>query len=329
MFIRTLQTSFIFLPKKKDITLKTEGTLAFVHEKNKIIYLLQLPDTLKLEHVLAREVSKILRIPFVLPLSPILTCKSSEITQTLHLLQMATGNSDATMRGTPGSLLSPLDKKLVKFAPLHSFLANEIVAYPDSENNLRYGIVLNSKNSSNELEKIPVKTGPHETQMIPSTKIYIFKSQKVENASVRESKEEEEEKSNENSTVTQKSIPVSEREYLDAVKDLLQKVNIPLDLDKEQMMNEVLNLRSKLKETEQAYKELQSTESKERKELEDFQHGSTCAICKEHEVSVCLVSCGHMLCENCTKNWSLASNQVKCPFCRREVLQLVIEMYKS
>ncbi len=38
VFIKTLQTSFQFVPKKRDVTLKSEGTLAFVHEKNKIIY---------------------------------------------------------------------------------------------------------------------------------------------------------------------------------------------------------------------------------------------------------------------------------------------------
>ncbi len=105
-------------------------------------------------------------------------------------------------------------------------------------------------------------------------------------------------------------------------------VYIPLDLDKEGLMNEIIVLRSKLKETEQSYKELQTMEAKEREKLEEFHHSSTCAICKENEVSVCLVSCGHMLCVECSESWSKKTHSPKCPFCRREIIQLV-KMYKS
>ncbi len=184
----------------------------------------QLPDSVKLEHVLSREISKILRIPFVLPLAPILTCKSSDIMKTLHLLQMATGSENSS-RGVPGALLTPQDKQIIKFSPLHCFFVNEIVAFSDPENNLRYGIVMNNRSSTTDLEKIPVKVSAHETQLLPTTKIYVFKSQKAEKSKdVNNNNEKDEVKVEENAPA--KSLPVSEREYMDAVKDLLQKVSI-------------------------------------------------------------------------------------------------------
>jgi hypothetical protein len=67
-FIQTLETSFIFVPNKSDVTIKSDGTIAFVHESKRIIYISQLPDTISVDQVLAREISKILKLPIVLPL---------------------------------------------------------------------------------------------------------------------------------------------------------------------------------------------------------------------------------------------------------------------
>ena len=123
------------------------------------------------------------------------------------------------------------------------------------------------------------------------------------------------------------NLAVSETEYLDAVKDLLTKVNIPLDLNQETLMSEILSLRAKLTSTEENLRDSRVNESKYRTQLEEATQGNTCPICKEEEVSICLVPCGHMTCETCAEAWKNRTNVVQCPFCRRELMQLV-KMYK-
>ena len=90
VFVKSLRTVFYFTPSKTDITKTSEGTTAFIDEKKRRIYILaELPRYLPVEQVLSREISKILKIPFALPLEPIITCSPSEIKQKVQLLQMS------------------------------------------------------------------------------------------------------------------------------------------------------------------------------------------------------------------------------------------------
>ena len=325
--IESLSTCFIFVPSKQDITLTSEGTIAFVHESKRIIFISRLPSTITLDQVLAREISKILKLPIVLPLGPLLTSSSpQDISSTLQLLQLATNTTDSSNRGVPGALLVDIDKQMVKYSPFHSFLPNEIVAWENEHKELRYGIIMSDKmkEKSNLLEKIPVKISPHDVTMMPTTKIFVFKN--MQNPSKQEnSKNEENEEKQEISSAN--SMPVSEMEYLEAIKDLLQKVNIPLDLNQEQLMQQTLSLQAKLKETETSIKKLQKTSSEMEREIEDAKQATVCPICKEEEIAICLVSCGHTVCESCAKTWQQKSNNVKCPYCRSDVIQFV-KMYK-
>jgi Zn finger protein HypA/HybF involved in hydrogenase expression len=114
---------------------------------------------------------------------------------------------------------------------------------------------------------------------------------------------------------------------LEAIKDLLQKVNIPFDLNQEKLMQQTLTLQAKLNETDSTLKTLQKSASDMKRELEDAKQASVCPICREEEISVCLVSCGHTVCETCAKSWQQRSNVVKCPYCRSDVIQFV-KLYK-
>jgi sacsin len=170
-----------------------------------------------------------------------------------------------------------------------------------------------------------VKTGPQETQHLPTTKIYSFRSMKGSVQPIENTRKTAE--TNEEIDNTPKTLPVSETEYIEAIKDLLQKVNMPFDLNQEKLMTELLTLRTKLKEAESKITELHTLEEQHKRDLENNSHSATCPICKENEVSVCLVPCGHVLCEECTSSWAQRLATVKCPFCRREVVQIV-KMFK-
>jgi hypothetical protein len=143
--VQALQTRFIFKPTNTDVTAQSEGSLSFVDESKKVIFVAQLPNLVTLEQILSIDLCNILKIRTALPLSSILTCRRpSDVIPTLQYLKMIGNYSAEIGRGEPGQLLTAGDKQLIKYSPLHYFLPDEIVAWQDAQGQLRYGIVVNT-----------------------------------------------------------------------------------------------------------------------------------------------------------------------------------------
>jgi hypothetical protein len=116
-----------------------------------------------------------------------------------------------------------------------------------------------------------------------------------------------------------RALPVSEQEYLSAIKDLLKKVNLPLDLERENLITQVVKLQEKADNLEAENKELNAKIEEQEQKLELLEHSVTCQICKENSADYCLAPCGHILCQSCNESWRQHGWNNKCPFCRYKI----------
>jgi len=107
---------------------------------------------------------------------------------------------------------------------------------------------------------------------------------------------------------------VNRSQILDAVQNMLSKVDLTLDTDQREMMEESLKLKEELR---QASKDLQrgaDEMAQVQDELLKMKAAFQCQICFQNDVDQILIPCGHLLCTSCKSN--LRSLRPTCPFCR-------------
>eukprot|EP01119_Soliformovum_irregulare_P024265 TRINITY_DN8660_c0_g1_i1.p1 TRINITY_DN8660_c0_g1~~TRINITY_DN8660_c0_g1_i1.p1 ORF type:complete len:1090 (+),score=328.13 TRINITY_DN8660_c0_g1_i1:158-3427(+) len=322
--VESLRTTFKFLPKNINVTKSSEGSLSYIDQTKKVIYIAQ-NGMVDASSVLSSEICRLLKLPNILPLGSILNTPPHQVTSTLSMLHMVDVNAQNSGRGIPGARVIPSDMPHIRFKPFQTYLPNEIVAF-DRDNILRYASVVTDATieDANDLE-IPLRIDGDTITRVPITKVYTFKSARHaivsepsdDDPAIPESKKEEQEGP---------TLHVSEREYIDATKELLSKIGLNLTLNEETLVQNVVSLHSRLAASETHKKELEAENERQKADLENLEHILTCPICRENRPEFIFAPCGHGTCGECQKQWERRSDKVKCPICRTEVA-MVVKMF--
>ncbi|CAK4071299.1 unnamed protein product [Aphanomyces euteiches] len=107
---------------------------------------------------------------------------------------------------------------------------------------------------------------------------------------------------------------VSQHTIVDAVNDLLRRVNMNLSEPYESLVNEVVQLRQRLARAEEGYAAMTTRVDVVQKEKKELIEGFVCSICLEKDVNRVLIPCGHIFCNTCIEQLP----RKKCPVCRQD-----------
>ena len=105
-------------------------------------------------------------------------------------------------------------------------------------------------------------------------------------------------------------LQMAASELASAVADMLNAAGMPLDLDRQQLLQRALAADQAVSQATAAVAELRQEAAKRDQELEAMQGSWQCRVCFSRDVNQAFVGCGHMYCSGCMP--SLA----KCPVCR-------------
>ncbi|CAN6481782.1 unnamed protein product [Victoria cruziana] len=106
---------------------------------------------------------------------------------------------------------------------------------------------------------------------------------------------------------------VSAVELVQAVQDMLSAVGMPMDVEKQTLLQTTLSLQEQLRESQTALLLEQERADTAVKEAETAKGAWSCRICLNNEVDMMIIPCGHVLCHRCSSAVS------RCPFCRLQV----------
>jgi len=109
---------------------------------------------------------------------------------------------------------------------------------------------------------------------------------------------------------------VSPVEVAGAVADMMRAAGLPLDLDREQLLNQALAAQQALVEARRALEGERSAREAQESELDSLRTGWQCRVCFSREVDTAFSGCGHMFCSQCSRSLS------RCAVCRRASQQL-------
>lgn len=104
---------------------------------------------------------------------------------------------------------------------------------------------------------------------------------------------------------------MSASEVASAVSDMLSAAGLPLDLDRQALLQRALASDQQLNSATAALAELRQEVTKKETEVEAIRSSWQCRVCFSRDVNQAFVGCGHMYCSACMP--SLA----KCPVCRK------------
>ncbi len=105
--------------------------------------------------------------------------------------------------------------------------------------------------------------------------------------------------------------PVAAAELVGAVRDMLAAAQLPLDLDRSELLLRTLEQQRDLRETGAKLAQLQAVAAAKEAEAEALKGSWQCRVCFGRDVDCAFVGCGHMYCSVCAR--SLAS----CAVCRK------------
>lgn len=105
---------------------------------------------------------------------------------------------------------------------------------------------------------------------------------------------------------------VSAPEMMAAVRDMLAAADVPLDLERSQLLQQTLELRAQLEGAQSRLATAEQEAEEAQQEADGLRTSWQCRICLSREVDSCMTACGHVLCSDCTR-----AVRGRCPFCRK------------
>ncbi|KAH9117615.1 hypothetical protein LEN26_012555 [Aphanomyces euteiches] len=317
--VRDIPTRF-FLSNGIDITRSgTQSRLFYVDSEAKVLFVAP-RDSISLVHAVVLGVQHKMRglIKDSLPVLALLEAHS--VSDTLLLLRLEPERNTENSRGQPGQLVNEYDKSLLELKPLRSFLSEEIVAI-EKLNDYIYATVRQEQiqhPSGTKQVEVCVDVDTNSTLWLPSTQVFSFQSLRHASnsqTSLPSSHLVQEASVVEISSPTTESMPtVSQHTIVDAVNDLLRRVNMNLSEPYESLVNEVVQLRQRLARAEEGYAAMTARVDVVQKEKKELIEGFVCSICLEKDVNRVLIPCGHIFCNTCIEQLP----RKKCPVCRQD-----------
>ncbi|KAF3777352.1 Sacsin [Nymphaea thermarum] len=282
-FVHSIYTRFLLLPKLLDITRSTEShvpgwghgpghrALHFVSRSKTVILVAEPPSFLSIFDTIAVAINEVVGVPNSILIGPLLAAPESSLMAILYTLKLGYEKEKIDYGGSEqllGKEVTPQDTLQVQFHPLRPFYAGEFVAYrPQEHEKLRYGRVPeNTRPSAGQaLYRLLVETRPGETQSLLSSQIFSFKSVSAADGSTNFERIEMRKagvtqgqtpqmgpaKTGSTSKELQHS-PVSAAELVQAVQDMLSAVGMPMDIEKQTLLQTTLSLQEQLRESQTA-----------------------------------------------------------------------------
>ncbi|GLC59948.1 hypothetical protein PLESTB_001557000 [Pleodorina starrii] len=118
--------------------------------------------------------------------------------------------------------------------------------------------------------------------------------------------------------------PVSAREMLAAVRDVMAAAGLPMDPAAGQLMGRVATLQEKLTEVQEQLAQAKREAASSASEAENARGAWQCKICFSRDVDSAYTGCGHTICARCAS--ATASN--RCPVCRKPS-QSLLRLYRA
>ena len=248
-------------------------------------------------------------------------------------------------RGEPGNFLSDADMKIITLSPLRAFLPGEVIAVADEEQAttskgktaLRYGVVVGtSSESDNTLKRVQIIVKPGVRKMVVSSEIYAFtrssstatpgnllRKRSSEDVSMLVTQkiggEDDVDVVGPTSGHNENTVnPLDNAKYIQAVEDILSKVNLSIDSNYAELMAETLSLRQDMKRLQTSNLEYQERFQQMEKDAKRVSEAFLCNICMENEVNRSIIPSGKLICEGCSQNL-----RGTCPFTRQRITGFV------
>ncbi|KDO29648.1 hypothetical protein SPRG_05600 [Saprolegnia parasitica CBS 223.65] len=313
--VETLSTRLYLRNGRVDVT-KDTSSLCFIDEATKVLYVTT-PGSLSLAQVVALCIQR--SMPHaLLDCSPVVAMlESTDIPQTLQYLGVGSRRV-LQARGVPGAPLCDVDMRALELKPLRSFLPGEVVAIEGSNHEHVYATVV-AEQTTFGLKQVQLCVDTkHTTKWLPSTQVFSFQS--VRQASTTTSAATLTTTAVQSAAVTSvpsstPSLPISETQVLDAVNELLGRVNMSLSAPYEALVQETLRLKQRLAHAEESYRAASERIEEALVEKKEVLEAMTCSVCFENDVNRVLVPCGHVFCSACVGRFP----RNKCPTCRHDI----------
>jgi sacsin len=257
---------------------------------------------------------------------------------------------DERRRGQPGCEVSALDKQMITLAPLRAFLPGEIIAFEhkgdDARPVLKYAVVINTTGEAdNTLKRVEILVRPGEKRTVISTEVYAFTRSSAQNMTnisdgprspstllrkksssdsarmiVKKTTNSSEDPSvggddKKDGVAPATANPLDNVKYIQAVEDILSKVNLSIDSSYAELMAETLTLRQELSAAKMSHNALETRVDQYEIDATRVAEAFTCTICMESEVNRTIVPSGRLICSNCANGLRGGT----CPFTRQRI----------
>jgi G3E family GTPase len=117
--------------------------------------------------------------------------------------------------------------------------------------------------------------------------------------------------------------PLETNEFVQAISTLLTRANLPIDLDKQKLLEQIQQLRMTSNELQHKL-HTQEERCKQLKAKKDsYKNFLLCGVCQEKQSDSALIPCGHVYCLDC-----ISKLHQKCPKCRK-FFERTITIYTS
>eukprot|EP01062_Namystynia_karyoxenos_P034324 TRINITY_DN25176_c0_g1_i1.p1 TRINITY_DN25176_c0_g1~~TRINITY_DN25176_c0_g1_i1.p1 ORF type:complete len:4799 (+),score=1553.05 TRINITY_DN25176_c0_g1_i1:126-14399(+) len=341
-----LSAGYADRPKRDDVTASQEGCHYFVDRPQRRVYIARLPPPLRIDAALARCVASIFQLPAIPFLGDLLSCDPKSMSSQLSLLQIRGGDaapSAQAQRGTPGAELCAEDAAAALLRPLRRHVAGDVVAWEDAAGARRYGELLRTETQQQKQGEVPamcrhlVRVGPTVTKWLGGAEVWMLRSADAQDAATAApggpaplaaedgaggaAAAPGDAAGGAGDAAGGRADGAERDELVSMLTSLMKKVDLPVNMEQEAMMEKVVRLTRDLDgaraRADQAERALKHT----RRDAEELERGVQCPICLSAKVNLILTPCGHVLCSGCRERMQPRGGQVSCPMCRREVTE--------
>ena len=109
--------------------------------------------------------------------------------------------------------------------------------------------------------------------------------------------------------------PIDSSKYVQAVEDILSKVNLSIDASYAELMAETLSLRKELSTAKRSQQTLEARVDQYESDATRVAEAFTCTICMVNEVNRTIIPSGRLICSNCANGLRGGT----CPFTRQRI----------
>eukprot|EP01105_Mastigella_eilhardi_P027626 TRINITY_DN862_c0_g2_i1.p1 TRINITY_DN862_c0_g2~~TRINITY_DN862_c0_g2_i1.p1 ORF type:complete len:4609 (-),score=1093.39 TRINITY_DN862_c0_g2_i1:88-13881(-) len=338
VFVESLESQFLLslptgpggIKQVTDVTARPDGTLFFIYRDvtPPILYINNGITYFQHDEVLAMGLSKLLDSPVVLPLASLIR-NAGKPEAADGWRDLPHFDFDDAEWGAPGELLPPqIDPRSLSLKPCRSFFPQDVVAWRDDAQAMRFGHVLQeSHDPATKMRGVELVCEAGKTETLLASDVFRFKSfyecggrdhpllqLPATPAPVAAAKPAEEP-----SAVAPGELPPLDRSAtLDALADLLAALGLPPKLEEQALLLQNSTLAAELKTVKETMvTSLRNEVAYQKEKVERLESHRLCGECKKH-MKDCALDCGHMFCSSC----ACALRDRACPECHTPVTRL-------